>query len=178
MTVTMWAALRNAATLSIEKLRVVAATVVGCAAMSYRRRDKAPFSAWLVAERTKRAWKAGEVARRLRELGYQAEESTYRTWEAGRRPSSETVIALERLFESAAPGDGAAAQTDVAAAIDRQTEAITALVDELRASRLDRERLEQLQATVDRLVEDALGPVGTPARAARVAPRESTGSGR
>lgn len=90
--------------------------------MSVRRRDKTAFSAWLEAERKRHGLKAEEVARRLRDLGYQAEDSTYRTWEANRRPSADTVAALERMFETAAPGDGEPGAGDIAAAIRLQAE--------------------------------------------------------
>lgn len=121
--------------------------------MAYRRRDKPPFSAWLTAERTRRGWKAPEVARRLRELGYQAEESTYRTWEAGRRPSPDTIAALERLFESAAPGenepggDAAGLVRAMTAALVATTQAITDVRLELADAR--REAEDQRLATAE-----------------------------
>lgn len=147
--------------------------------MTYRRTDKPPFSAWLSAERRRHGLKVDEVARRLRELGFPAEESTYRTWEAGRRPAQETVVALERMFGTAAPGEDAAAQGDVAAAIDRQTAVITALVDELRAAREDRDRIAGLERAVEQLLA-AVGPIeraGAASRAPR-APRTGAESGR
>jgi transcriptional regulator with XRE-family HTH domain len=113
-----------------------------------RRTNKPPFAAWLVEQREKAGLKAEEVARRLREAGLQAEDSTYRTWEsnANRRPAPDTVAVLEQMFSSTAPSDDVGAGSpDVAAAIDRQTEAIRELVDELRASRdRDGERDEAL----------------------------------
>jgi transcriptional regulator with XRE-family HTH domain len=132
--------------------------------MPYRKRDKPPFAAWLVAEREGRKWKAEEVARRLREAGY-------RTWEssAGRRPAPETVAALERLFGSPAPGAEAQPSGDLAAAI-------TALTVELRAWREeDRERLAELEATVAGLVAGALAGPGTAAGATPPARTRSAG---
>lgn len=96
---------------------------------------KTPFGLWLTAERKRHGWKAEDVAAKLRALGFQAEDSTYRTWEAGRRPKRSTVEALERLFDSPAPSRAPADQSDVAAAVREQTEVMRELVEELRASR-------------------------------------------
>jgi transcriptional regulator with XRE-family HTH domain len=113
--------------------------------MSYRRSDKPPFSAWLSSERARHGLKAGEVAKRLREMGFPAEESTYRTWEAGRRPAPETVAALERLFGTASPSADAPDQGDVAAAIRDQIVVQQQLAD--AAVEANRIALEQLEAT-------------------------------
>lgn len=106
--------------------------------MTYRLRDKPPFAAWLTTERGKRGWKAEEVARRLRDMGYAAEDTTYRTWEAasGRKPAPDTIRALERLFESAAPGEDATGSGDLAAALQ-------SLADEIRAAREERAELRR-----------------------------------
>lgn len=122
--------------------------------MAYRRTDKPPFSAWLTAQRSKRGWKAGEVARRLRDMGYPAEESTYRTWEAGRRPSSDTIAALERMFESAAPVEREGS-SDVAAAIDRQTEVFREL---LRETQREADEAKRRADLLERVVVSLLAP--------------------
>lgn len=123
--------------------------------MAYRKRDKPPFAAWLVHEREARGWKAEEVARRLREAGHQAEDSTYRTWEssAGRRPAPETVVALERLFGSPAPGADEQASGDLVAALSAQAAAIERLVDRIDALLASRDRdLEELARTLAALL--------------------------
>lgn len=124
--------------------------------MSYRRLDKPPFSAWLVAERNRRKWKAEEVARRLRELGYPAEDSTYRTWEATRRPNDDTVAALERLFGTASPAEDAPGSGDVAAAIRAQ-----AASNDRMAIALERQAaaFTTLAASIDRAADGVTGRV-------------------
>lgn len=116
--------------------------------MGYRRRDKPPFAAWLVAQREAHGLKAEEVARRLRDQGFQAEDSTYRTWESssGRRPAPETVNALERMFGTVAPAEGGPATRDIAelvAAISRQADAISRLVEAVEQERAARAEWER-----------------------------------
>jgi transcriptional regulator with XRE-family HTH domain len=127
------------------------------------RKPKSAVSAWIVEQRNRQdpAWKSEELARRLG-----VAESTVRGWESGRTISDANLIALERLFGVEAPG-GRADQPgggDVAAAIDRQTDVMRELLDEFRASRLDRERLQSLADAVRVLVlrEQAVG-AGDPA---------------
>jgi hypothetical protein len=137
--------------------------------MAYRKRDKPPFAAWLVSQREHHGWKAEEVAKRLRDAGHQAEDSTYRTWEssADRRPAQETVAALERMFGAQAPGTDELATGDLAAAIND-------LVAELRAWREeDRRELARLGLMVQQLAAGALETAATPGAPA---PRTHGGS--
>lgn len=98
-----------------------------------------PVSEWIKAERKRRGWKVEELSRRLIDAGYPAEINTVRVWEArsGRPPKADTISGLERLFGSQAPRERES-ETDLSAlvaALDRQTAAITALADEIRADR-------------------------------------------
>lgn len=67
------------------------------------KKSKPPVSLWIAAERKRHGWKTGDLALRLQTAGYEAAETTVRTWEAGRSPRPETVTGLERLFGSQAP---------------------------------------------------------------------------
>lgn len=124
--------------------------------MTNRRSDKPPFSAWLAAERKRHGLKAEEVARRLREAGYAAEDSTYRTWESTRRPNDETVAALERLFETAAPSEATAGNGDIAAAIRAQAES-----NDRMAAALERQAdaFTTLASSIDRAADGVTGRV-------------------
>lgn len=117
-----------------------------------------PFGQWLKGERERRGWKAEEVARRLRDAGYEAKDSSYRVWESGRRPRAATVAALERMFGSPAPAatqptDNMAAlvglvtlqteelkrlwevQSQTVAALTKVAESLTILATEMRSAR-------------------------------------------
>lgn len=109
---------------------------------------KHPVSLWLIAERKRHGWKAEEVARRLRDAGIQAEETTYRVWEAGRKPKDDAIRAMETLFGSKAPGDPTASgqpdltrlidsQARLTAAIEAQTAAITRLADQMATAQAE-----------------------------------------
>lgn len=82
-------------------------------------------------------------------MGLPVAEGTPRTWEAGRSPSPENIEGLERIFGTVAPETGRSADATPAdlslllGALLRQTEAITELVSELRASRADVEELRE-----------------------------------
>ncbi|MBX3031903.1 MAG: hypothetical protein KF809_17285 [Chloroflexi bacterium] len=91
---------------------------------------KPALSQWIEDQRKLRGWKAEDVARRLREMGYDAEDSTYRTWEASRRPKPETIHGMEKLFGSPAPREpeGTADMAALVVALGDQTAAINALV--------------------------------------------------
>jgi uncharacterized coiled-coil protein SlyX len=88
-----------------------------------------------------------------------AEDTTYRVWEAGRKPSRAAIAALEQLFGEAAPGDVASAP-DMAAligALTDQAKAMTSLVqtvvqDAGRAERMD-QQLAALTDAVTRLAD-------------------------
>lgn len=101
-------------------------------------KSKPPVSVWIIAERKRLGWKVADVSRRLKDLGYEAEESTVQVWEAGRSPKAETIEALERLFGSRAPREVEIGDRDLAAviaAIDRQTTAIGELAAAIREDR-------------------------------------------
>lgn len=118
------------------------------------------FGEWLKDQRERHGWKAEEVARRLREAGYQAETSSYRVWETGRRPRPETVRALERLFGSVAPSVAAPPATElsaVLASLKEQTDllrhvwqSIDALTEAIRSSQ------DKVSATVLREIFEEL----------------------
>lgn len=84
---------------------------------------KHPVSLWLIAERKRHGWKAEEVARRLRDAGIEAQDTTYRVWEAGRKPKADAIRAMETLFGSKAPGEPEpSGQPDLAALLAAMTE--------------------------------------------------------
>lgn len=118
---------------------------------------KPPLAAWIVRERERKGWKSHELARRLREAGFEAEDSTVRTWEGrnARPPKSDTVRALERLFGTAAPNGDTTALGDVPELVA----AIRDLVEEMRLAR-------QEQAEWNRGVQDVLAAIGARVRAA------------
>jgi hypothetical protein len=138
----------------------------------YTNPNKPPFAAWLIAQRKAQrpVLKAEEVARRLREAGLQAEDSTYRTWESAsdRRPAPETIAALERMFGSRAPGN-AEPSGDLASAI-------MALVTECRRWREeDRDRIADLERIVAGMAAERLSSQGTEGPKAPLAPRAKAG---
>lgn len=127
-------------------------------------RAKPPVPAWIIRERKRLDIKPRDIAERLTAMGLPVTEGTVRTWEAGRSPHPDNVEGLERIFGSAAPGneDAPADQTAVVAAIDRQTAALSALVDELQRWRTeDRVRLDQVEAMLDQVVAGSLGAPST-----------------
>ena len=142
--------------------------------MPYRNPNKPPFASWLVAQREARPpLKAEEVARRLREAGLQAEDSTYRTWESAsdRRPAPETMAALERMFGSRAPGgtdpagDLVVAIRSLVEALDRDreermalTRAIAALAQSLARRPEDEESPEAIRSSGDNGMTGPLPP--------------------
>lgn len=94
---------------------------------------------WLVESRLARSWETQEKARReiQRLTGWRVPASVYAEWESGRRIPSDTNLDRLQDFYGTAPGqtEKAATTDEVAAAIDRQTEALTALLVELREER-------------------------------------------
>lgn len=92
--------------------------------------SKPPLAQWIVEQRRAKSWKLEELARRLREAGYEAADTTVRTWEAGRRPHPGTIRALELLFDKAAPRERE--EPDMAALLarlDAQVETMNRAVD-------------------------------------------------
>lgn len=158
-------------------------------------RQKPPLSVWIAENRKRLGWKADELAARLRDAGYEAADTTVRTWEAGRTPRPETVEALERLFDSPAPRETGLDRDALVAAIAEQTAAmreltaaISALVGQSSRSDVVERRLavaEDLAAYLEERregiaraeeAERALrAPEGEGARASRSAPRVTTG---
>lgn len=127
--------------------------------MPIRKRDKPALALWIADRRKAMNLKPDSLAYELGRLGYEVKEATVRGWEAGAKPSDEAIRAMERLFASEAPGDEPEVATgDTAAliaALEVQTQAMTALLNEARIlfqmqARLvlelaatDRERLER-----------------------------------
>lgn len=96
------------------------------------------MAAWIVRERNRLGLKPRELAERLNALGLDVKESTIKVWEANgdRRPGPFNLEGLERVFGTKAPEVSPATGGDaLLAAIAAQTEAITALVEEMRQAR-------------------------------------------
>lgn len=132
---------------------------------------KHPVSLWLIAERKRRRWKAEEVARRLRDAGVQAEDGTYRVWEAGRKPSDAAIRAMETLFDSIAPKDTppAADVATLVARLDRQAEVIDRLAAAVEV--LAKGQDEMLRGFLEGLAELRRAPVDDPAAASHAGTR-------
>jgi len=129
------------------------------------------LSQWIAAERKRHRWKVEELSSRLETAGFEAAVTTVRTWEAGRRPAPDTIAALERMFESAAPTEGDPSLSGLVVALRAHTEMLTNLVDELLRWRTeDRDRLTEMEKTVSRLARERLSERGTGARRARRVP--------
>lgn len=94
---------------------------------------KHPVSLWLIDERKRHGWKAEEVARRLRDAGVQAEDGTYRVWEAGRKPKDDAIRAMETLFGTTAPKDEPTGAPDLTALLDSQARLTAAIVAQTAA---------------------------------------------
>jgi hypothetical protein len=78
-------------------------------------------------------WKPADVSRRLKDLGYEAEESTVQVWESGRSPSVDNIEGLERIFGTTAPVE-ADDRSDLVAAIRELTAAVREVRQEQRQS--------------------------------------------
>lgn len=95
---------------------------------------KPPIAAWIVRERRARGWKPRDVAAHLEAMGLDVSEATVKVWESNvdRRPNAYNLEGLERIFDSKAPSpEPLTEQEAVAAAIDRNTDAIKALAERL-----------------------------------------------
>lgn len=99
---------------------------------------KPALSLWIVEQRRAKKWKLEELARRLRDAGYEAADTTVRTWEAGRRPSAATIRGMELLFDASAPVDDLAS-TDMAALV-RSISELAESIREERQARVDWEK--------------------------------------
>lgn len=109
---------------------------------------KTPLQLWIADERKARGETPGDLARLTG-----VTEDTARGWESRGAPSEDALAVLERHFGKPAPRERGAVGSggDVAAAIDRQSEIMRELVEELRQARLDRALLNELQAQVQEL---------------------------
>lgn len=99
---------------------------------------KPPMAAWIVRERNRLGLKPRDLAERLNAQGLAVQESTIKVWEANgdRRPSPLNLEGLERVFGVSAPDLGGGGGSDaLVSALTAQTEAITALVEEMRQAR-------------------------------------------
>lgn len=101
------------------------------------RRQKPPMAAWIQGHRRRLGWSKEQLSAWLIERGFEGAASTIGVWEGyrGLAPRDETVNALETLFGEKAPRDVPSSESDLAAAIRRQADAIEALVSEMRAER-------------------------------------------
>jgi hypothetical protein len=98
--------------------------------------QKPPMAAWIVRERKRLKLKPRDLVERLAAQGLVVTEATVKVWEANgdRRPAPENIEGLERIFESGAPSAESAStfgQSDMVAAMDRQTAAIDRQTDML-----------------------------------------------
>ncbi len=127
------------------------------------------MAAWIQGERKRLGLSTKQLSERLALIGITVGEQTISVWEsyAGRNPSPENIDALERLFGSRAPDQADAPDADLAAAI-------RLLVDELRASREERELVEIRLRTLEALAQVQAG-LADEALPARSVPREIVG---
>lgn len=128
---------------------------------------KPATAAWIASERRRLGLKPADVAQRLAAMGLEVSEATVKVWEsnADRRPSPYNLEGLERLFGSKAPDAGASTGTDLTplvGALERQTEAINALI-----ARLDLLATSAVREGVEEALREAQGgrPAGRGARA-------------
>jgi len=120
--------------------------------------QRGPYGRWLVAAREARGYTtAAEARRALDAAGIRIAHSTYAEYEAGTKvPSKNHLPLLERFWgpSDAYETPGATETPDaLVAALTAQTEAIAALVEELRLSRL-------AQVTATEVAFQALGALG------------------
>lgn len=105
------------------------------------RKVKAPASLWVIAERKRLGWKPEELAERLNEAGHAVAVGTIRVWEAGRKPGTDALEALEALFGSAAPMDETTvvlSSAQLESMLERASErAVRRVLDELAATDRD-----------------------------------------
>lgn len=135
--------------------------------------ERGPVGAWIVRERERLNLSVEEVIERLADQGQPVSASYMRGIEAGRRPSSRVVHALEALFGSRVPAEKqAAASIDtLVAMLAAQTAAINELVVELRLGREAAGGIQEGSRRVaERLaIDQPLG--GAPVRSRRPRPR-------
>ena len=135
------------------------------------RHEKTPTQLW-VADNRKRL---GLTPRDLAEMTGVTED-TARGWESRGKPSQDAIDILTRRFgvkppdDRASPAGSDTLSAGLVAQLQAQTEAINALVEELRAARIDRDEFDELRETVHRLAEEALGGAGSGAPTKRGAP--------
>lgn len=134
-------------------------------------RPKPVTAAWIAKERKRLGLSVDALREKLKLYGVTVSRQTIQVWEsyADRKPSAQNLDALERIFGSQAPEKPAPEGTAGLA------EALTALTDELRAMREERQsteaRLRALEAAVALLGQPAdEGPRG------QVPPRVEAGS--
>lgn len=127
------------------------------------RRPKPPQSTWLIEQRKRRGWRPEDVADRL-----DVAVATIRGWESGRGIGPDSMTRLEMLFGVQSPAVGQAGQPDLAAAL-------TALVEELRAMRQEREGMEARVRALEAEVRSHHGQPGGAGFPMRSVPRGSGG---
>lgn len=116
--------------------------------------QRGPIGNWLVESRIARAWDTQERARAEIErlTGWRIPQSVYAEWESGRRvPSDGNLTKLREFYGTKETGATLSGDAGLAAAIDRQTEALlTAIRD--RDSTLAR-RDQEIEALLRELGE-------------------------
>jgi transcriptional regulator with XRE-family HTH domain len=111
--------------------------------------QRGPIGNWLRDERIARGWTNAATARaNLDRAGIRVAPSVYAEWESGTRLPSERHLEQLRAFYGSEPVGAATGRDAVAAAIDRQTEVLGALVDELRAMRVEARTTPELLGSV------------------------------
>jgi|NGEPerStandDraft_6_1074524.scaffolds.fasta_scaffold09481_2 hypothetical protein len=139
--------------------------------------DRPAVSRWLIEARGQTS--ARKFVDEMRTAtGWAPNLANYAQWESGAATPKEAnlarVIAYQTSRGVARPDftPPAPAVDPMIVAMNRQTDAIEALVAELRSWRTaDRERLDQVEAMMDGLASGALGVSDRPGAAGRSAPR-------
>lgn len=117
-----------------------------CRPMAQTDLERGPRAAWLRRHRRARYGSGdgglSQLAAALRDRGFDRSPTTIRGWESndGRSPiPADILVALEELFDERAPRPlEHATPGDLVAALMAQTEAMLALVEELRLDRAER----------------------------------------
>jgi transcriptional regulator with XRE-family HTH domain len=106
-------------------------------AMAKRDDERGPVAAWLRRERLARGWTTHDAVRELAKRGIHITEPSYRGYEAGPRVSAPVRKGMEAAFGVPAPATDTEKEatepklSDLIAALQAQTEAISALVTRL-----------------------------------------------
>lgn len=121
------------------------------------------YGRWLVAAREARGWDTAQKARdALAAAGIRIGTSAYAEYESGSKVPSRNHLPKLVEFWGPVPDDDAARDSDLVAAINAQTAAITALVEELRLSRGSQVKATEVAFQALGALGAAQGRSGTP----------------